>query len=149
MNRKPPWISITILVVVTIAFGYYLFLAHVPVRVIDIHTLPMPIMVKNKALLPGQAVPVLWDYEKYLDVVGTIRVQFVNEITYTLSQEFPAMTRKGKGKSLSYLFSVPASLPPGYYHCNIAIDYPVNRFRTETVRFKTEQFSVVPLKLGG
>lgn len=145
IHRTTLWI-LNILVYIVFAFAIYAVWALLwPVQTIEIKNFSFdaPVYVETPVLHAGDLLTYELDYCKQTDIVPIARRQLIDGQTIPLTA-----TSGGSGLALgchktTRSIEIPETVNPGRYYLNVYLDYRINPFRTETVRYYTQYFQVV------
>ena len=129
-------IFLTIFIVYTGVFAYWLLWPFEPVRVNSI-TIENP----GKIVKAGDILVYKICYEKLMPVSGKLSRKLINDTKIDLRD---ADITAPVGKDADFVqISVPPYAPPGKYHLWWSASYKVNPLRTVTVSKESEGFEVV------
>jgi hypothetical protein len=138
MQRIVNGISYTILVLAAIMIVLVVFMLYWPV---DVGTVSKPLPVIGKDFSAGGKIPVVWAYNKKVNIPATVSKSFVNDIVYTIPS-YTSNMPPGK-QSVVILNDIPQGLPDGEYKIRYSITYRLNLLREETIIAETVPFTIV------
>jgi hypothetical protein len=138
MNKNLLIMSIVTVILGTALFFYIIFLLYWPVKTLEVKNFPMPIV--GTEFYPGGTVTYHYDYCKYYDTPLSIRKDFVDGIIYQTDGAVGMLERGCHKKNVT--INIPGTLQPGTYKLRITTQIVVNKLRTDTRVYETQQFEI-------
>lgn len=114
-----------------------------PVQTLEIKNFSSPglVTVASSTYQRGTPLGYVLDYCKYSNYPVKVTRTLVDGQIITLSNSSGYLPL-GCHKTLVETAVIPDSVAPGLYYLDITVDYTINVFRTETVHYRTNEFTV-------
>lgn len=131
-------LSVATIASAALLMGYLYYLAFWPFNVVNVDRISKVLTPKVKV---GEYVHIKTNYCKYMDLIATIHVSFVNGVVISLPEQtsnVPLGCHEIERK-----FRVPPEILPGTYRIDRDFFYKINFFQTQIVHNTTETFEVV------
>lgn len=119
---------------------YISYLLLIPIHVIDMKTLPIP--VKTKKVVQGEALIIEVNYCKH------VKVSALNTYSFLNHNAVPSITNRSNLPVGCHHREIelvtPLILLPGKYSLLYSAEYQVNSLRNEKYQWESEMFEVLP-----
>lgn len=142
-SHKLHYLSIAVIILGFIFIGIFSYMSFYPMKVWEVQTNENgKIDIIGDTFKAGDTIAYILNYCKYKQISGSASFQFVDGIIFSTPPVY-GNAPVGCRQVESHTLVVPMTLPAGYYHLQITYTHKVNVFRTISVTYETEHFTIV------